>query len=254
MKNKYVLITVRSNSKRLKNKCFLKLGNITVLEHVISRCIFGELTPIVCTTKNINDRKIIKIAKKLGVKYFTGPEKNKILRWFKCCKKLKINKFHTVDADDPYFDWDAVKKSLSILDKKNCDVVLPSTISRNGAASEGYSFKKSSLVKIIKNYPYIKDIKFDTEMIDNFLDKSFKKKIFRGTQYQKKNIRLTLDYKEDLKLIKKIFLNLGNFCHRKKINTFLDKNKKLIKINYFRNIDWQKKQKYLLEKKLKVSI
>ena len=38
----------------------------------------------------------------------------------------------------------------------------------------------------------------------------------------------------------------GNFAPRKKINYFLKKNKNIIKINFFRTLDWQKKQKKLL--------
>ena len=87
-------------------------------------------------------------------------------------------------------------------------------------------------------------------MIDNFLKKNLNKEYFKGTIYQMKNIRLTLDYKEDYHLIKKIHLDLGTYSHRKKINSFLRRNKQLVQINYFRNFDWLKKQKTLLEQEI----
>ena len=88
-------------------------------------------------------KSLIKIAKKFRINYFKGSEKNKIKRWYDCAKKFKLKYFHTIDADDPFFDPLAVIKSLELL--KSYDLILPSKFSRNGGASEGYSFKFSSI-------------------------------------------------------------------------------------------------------------
>ena len=149
-------ITVRSSSSRLRNKCFLEFGGITILEHIILRCIYGGLKPIICTSENNVDKQIIKIAQLMNIQYFRGPEKNKILRWYLCCRKLNINNFHTLDADDLYFDWDTIKKSLLLQKQTKKDVVLPSKISREGGASEGYSFSRYGLEKMIKKYKLLK--------------------------------------------------------------------------------------------------
>lgn len=241
------LITVRSNSKRLKNKCLLKFGKINVLEHIILRCKFCGITPVICTSRKKSDDKIINIAKKMNAKFFRGPEKNKLLRWYQCCLKHKIKIFHTIDADDPFFDWEAIFSSISILKKYKLDVVLPSKVSREGGASEGYSFKLYSLKKIINSYKYLKNPNYDSEMIDFFL-KILKSKVYKGKNYQLKNVRLTLDYKEDYYFLKKIILSNSFYSHRKNINKFIFKNKKYIKINYFRNTDWKKKQMETLSK------
>ncbi len=243
----YCFITVRSSSFRLKKKCFLNFGNITVLEHIILRCICGGLTPIVCTTDNNADKKIIKIAESMKVKYFKGSENNKILRWYLCSKKFKIHNFHIVDADDLFFDWDAIKKSLELLNQSKKDIILPSKISRNGGASEGYSFSQTGIIKLINKFKMLKSKNSNVEMIDNFI-KNLNSKSFKGLNYQLKKVRLTLDYKEDYLFFKKIREELGNFSHRKKINFFLKKNFKITKINYFRNKDWENRQKLLIEK------
>jgi spore coat polysaccharide biosynthesis protein SpsF len=243
----YCFITVRSSSSRLKKKCFLDFGNITVLEHIILRCIYGGLSPVICTTENVADIKIIKLAKLMNIKYFQGSEKNKILRWYMCSKKLKINNFHTIDADDLFFDWDAVKKSLQLLKKTKKDVILPSKVSREGGASEGYSFSRFGLEKMIKEYKILKSKKSDIEMIDNFLA-NLNKKTLNGYNYQIKKVRLTLDYVEDYTFFKKIRDKLGNFSHRKKINLFLKKNLNLSKINYFKNKEWSNRQQSIIRK------
>ena len=57
-----------------------------------------------------------------------------------------------------------------------------------------------------------------------------------------KKIRLTLDYKEDYKLLKKIVEKKGGFASRQEINSFLSNNKHLLKINFKKTLDWKKKQ------------
>ena len=55
-------------------------------------------------------------------------------------------------------------------------------------------------------------------MIDNFL-KDLNKKTLNGSNYQIKNARLTLDYKEDYLLFNKI-RKTRKFCHGKKLIFF----------------------------------
>tara|TARA_Y100000590_G_C15708043_1_gene1009353 strand:- start:769 stop:1554 length:786 start_codon:yes stop_codon:yes gene_type:complete len=245
---KYIaFITVRTSSNRLKNKCFLKINKYKVIEHCILRCFSGNIIPIVCTTNNVKDKKLVKIAKKYNIKFFCGSEKNKIKRWYDCAKKFKIIRFHTVDADDPYFDAEAVKKSLNILNK-NFQIILPSILSRKGGASEGYSFTFKGIEMLFKSlfkYNFKKINLLDTEMIDKFLKNSnIGKKTFKGMRYQfNEKIRLTLDYKADYNLIKILSKNFSYSSKRKDINTYLKNNRKLLKINYFLNEKWKKKQK-----------
>ena len=62
------MITVRSQSIRLPEKCFLPLGkDSNVLEHVIRRAKYFEINPVVCTTTEVLDDRVIEIAKKEAV-------------------------------------------------------------------------------------------------------------------------------------------------------------------------------------------
>ena len=143
----YGLITVRTGSSRLKKKCLLKFGNSNVIQHIIKRSIKGNIIPIVCTTRNKNDDIIVKIAKKLNVKYFRDHLKIK-LKDGTTVLKFNVKYFHTIDADDPFFDDLAVKNSIKKIKDLKCDIVFPSKISRDGAASEGYSFSFNGIEKL----------------------------------------------------------------------------------------------------------
>lgn len=243
------LITVRTSSSRLKNKCLLNIGKFTkVIEHVILRCLSSSIKPILCTTENKSDDILVEISQKFGINFFRGSEKNKIYRWYKCVKQYDLKYFHTVDADDLYFDPEAIKKSLDFVMSNDIDIVHPSKISRYGGASEGYSFSKKGINKLCKSLGkyYFENINsFDTEMIDTFVKNAkLKEHIFKGQSYEYKGqIRFTLDYKEDFKMFQILFDKFGIYEKRSVINDFLHKNKKILDTNFFRNKQWDEKQK-----------
>ena len=144
-------ITVRTNSTRLPNKCFLTFGDNHVLGHVIARCVEAGITPIVCTSTEIDDDKIEEYCQQNGVRVFRGSLVNKIERWNQCAIKNNVRFFHTVDCDDPFFDPDQVKESLNKLTSEELDIVSPTKISSNGAASVGYSIRTTILTSILAN-------------------------------------------------------------------------------------------------------
>ena len=227
------LITVRTSSSRLKNKCLLYLNKkIRVIEHIILRCIDADLVPILCTSKNKSDDILIKIQKNLKQK-FLEVLKNKILRWYDCAK-LQPKYFHTVDADDLYFDPVSIKKSIDLAINKRADLIHPSKISRFGGASEGYTFSIGGIEKLkisLKNYSYKNINLFDTEMIDTFVEGvNLKEYTLKGQPYEYKDkIRFTLDYKDDFKMFKILFNRFGTYEKRKIINDYLEKIKRFKK-------------------------
>ena len=129
-----VFVTVRTESSRLPRKCFLPFGEGSVLDHIISRCFQYDLSPIVCTTNETRDDEIVTLAKKWTVPFLRGPTINKLLRWHLCCKFFNLDAFHSVDADDPFFCGDEVKRSLALL-REGYDMVAPTQSSSAGGAS-----------------------------------------------------------------------------------------------------------------------
>ena len=67
----------------------------------------------------------------------------------------------------------------------------------------------------------------------------------------KKQIRLTLDYKKDYDLFKKIYEKFTFFADRKDINNFLNNHDKLKNTNVYLNKKWGKKQKSFETPRLK---
>ncbi|MEO1944055.1 MAG: hypothetical protein ABGY11_07120 [Candidatus Thioglobus sp.] len=232
-------ITVRSSSTRLPEKCFLPFGNGTVLEHMIQRVQHYDLEPIVCTTTSESDDAIVDLAKKCNVKFYRGPIANKLLRWSQCCEHFSLDSFHSVDADDPFFCGDEVKRSYELL-QTGFDMVAPSPSSSNGGATVGYSLTAD----IVKRASLGMSDDLDTEMMWSYIERvsGLKKIVLKDpSNFMVKN-RMTLDYHEDYVLLEAIRLMIGNLATREQVFNIIKKNPNLVKINEFRSGEWKQGQ------------
>ena len=234
------LITVRTSSTRLPSKCLLPLGDETVISHVVKRAISYGIEPIICTSTDKSDDILEEISKELGVKCFRGSLVNKLKRWLDCAEHFEVNSFHTIDADDPFFDGSEMIESLNLLKSGNCDVVCPTKSSSAGAASVGYSLTSAVIKRALVN---IGD-DTDTEMMWFYLEKvhGIRMAILPESRRQISGIRLTLDYEEDYWLLASIARILGNSASRDAVNQLFLNNPDLAKVNFFRNEEWKEAQ------------
>ena len=230
-------ITVRTTSSRLPNKCLLPFGGINVIQHIIERALKYNIEPILCTSTHESDDILEEIAKEYKIKYFRGSLANKLKRWLDCANHFNIKCFHTVDADDPFFDGNEMKRSYRLLNEGNYDIVCPTESSSNGGASVGYSLTKDIIEKAIQNL----NESTDTEMMWYYIDKvaNVKKKVLDEENKNQVPKRLTLDYEEDYWLLVSIQKILGNLTERSNVENLFLNNPDLYKINWFRNLEWK---------------
>lgn len=234
------LITVRTTSTRLPEKCLLPFGNCNVLEHVVRRVKSAGFRAILCTSINKEDDIIERIANSEMVEIFRGSEVDKLRRWRDCCRKLKIESFHSVDADDPFFSVEMIKYSFGLLEN-GYDIVEPSAESAAGNASVGYSIRSKVLEKACDNV----EPETDTEIIGGYIGKleNINSIVLPANeQCSVVKARLTLDYEEDYYLLKSIKSILGENTSRSEVDKLLERNPDLYKINWFRNLEWKHRQ------------
>ena len=239
------LITVRTSSTRFPGKCLSRFNNHnTLIEHIISRTKLFGIEPIVCTSISKSDDIIQKIADDNNIKIFRGSLDNKISRWYHCAKHFKLDYFHNIDADDPFFDGERMKKSLKLLENKKLDYVKPSHYSNNGGATEGYSIATKFIEKIYNIY---KNDNLDTEMAIYYFEKlksSFQ--IMDDPEYNitinSKIPRLTLDYFEDYIFLNHLSFIVKNNINRMEVEQYLIKNINFSDLNIHLNELWKKKQ------------
>jgi spore coat polysaccharide biosynthesis protein SpsF len=233
-------ITVRSSSTRLPKKCLLPFGESTVLNHIIRRAVSYDIEPIVCTSTSKDDDIIEEIANKEGVKCYRGSLDNKLQRWLDCAMHFNIDIFHTIDADDPFFDGDEMKVSMRMLQEEGLDMVEPTESSSAGGASVGYSLTTDIVKKACSGI----DKDTDTEMMWLYIEKvsDLKTKILPETRKNITKMRLTLDYKEDYWLLESVCKILGDLASRDEVDQLFLSNPDMYKINWFRNGEWKSAQ------------
>ncbi len=233
-------ITVRTSSTRLPKKCLLPLGDETVISHVVKRSIAYGIEPIVCTSTHTSDDILEDISSQLGVKCFRGSLVNKLKRWLDCANHFDVDSFHTIDADDPFFDGSEMIESLNLLKSGNYDVVCPTKSSSAGAASVGYSLTSA----VVKRALVDLEDDTDTEMMWFYLEKlhGVRRVILPESRRQISGIRLTLDYEEDYWLLTSIARILGNSASREAVDGLFLNNPDLAKVNFFRNEEWKESQ------------
>ena len=231
------LVTVRLGSTRLPKKCLLSLGGATVLEHVIKRALHFGIDPIVCTTTLAEDEEIVEIAKANRCRWFRGDSEDKLKRWIDACNRFHVTSFHSIDADDPFFDGNLCKASYEILAGKGYDIVYPSLSPLVGIM--GYSTR---LDVIAAAYDYKKSR--DTESFWELVEKIPGVKRFQYVLETEMNhtVRLTLDYAEDYWMLATVLRILGPEAEWKDLERLFKENPELHKINWFRNADYEEVQ------------
>ena len=242
-------LTVRSNSKRLTNKAYMKFGEGSTIDHMIRRALNYGLEPIICTTTNPKDDEICNRAREYGVPYFRGPEENKLLRWFLCAEKFNLECFHALDCDDLFFDGESVKKSYELLRSNN--VVKPFKESAQGGGSVGYTIRNSVLnSETVKSDMKRKLDNFEGYIRNNIFEKVITMETPAGDVI---NERLTLDFWTDYILLSVIQIRLGSLATMKEIRELLDQEPWLKELNNLNKEGWKKNQEEEIVQQAKVS-
>ena len=236
------IIIARCSSSRLPNKAILKIENkesISLLINRIKTC--KELSTIVLATTNLkSDDVLVKIAKREKISFYRGSLNNVALRVFNAAKKNKIDHIVRITADDILRDEKMIDKAIIDHLKSCCDVTITENMPY-GTSTEILTIE--TLEKVVKQ----KTLPDNTEYLEHILDNSFYFSVnkVKSSYNFDKRIRLTLDYKEDLVLFKKIFKLFYKQNHifpLTAVINYLNKNKKLIKINSDQKIKLTKNQ------------
>ena len=209
-----IIVQARTGSTRLPNKVLLPFyEGKGILELMITKLRNNSKLPIViATSNNSSDEKIIQLAKKCNVEFFVGSEKNVLERFIDAAEHFNLSSIVRVCSDNPFIDV----SDLNILSNENdaydysCFNVNgnPSILSHVGFWAEKVSLK--ALKKIQKMSKKNQHQEHVTSYIYQNPEKFSINKIETHQMFSNRNIRLTLDTKEDFTVLKKIYAFLVN--------------------------------------------
>lgn len=242
MLNKKVgaIVQARMGSSRLPEKVLAHLDkNERVLDLLIKRlklCKYLDVI-IIATTSNIEDISIIKTAKAHNVSYFVGSENNVLKRYHEAAKEFKLDIIIRITSDCPFIDPKILDDMINFYLKNRYDYIKNIAESTNfprGFDIEIFSFntlekvvslasnkqEKEHVTYFIYNHPEIfKIYNFDIKNLKKF-----------------KNLRLTIDEKDDLIMVKEVYKRLKKMGKKNNFTIFdiiniIEKEPDLMEIN-----------------------
>lgn len=240
-----VIVEVRTNSKRLPGKVLKKICKKTILELMIERLkrIKFAKDIIVATTELKTDDKIVAIARKLNIKFFRGSTNDVLGRVLSAAKKFKTDIIVEITGDTPLVDPDISDSIIKFfLDNSHKFDYVSNDLGIHNkkykmTSSLGLS-TKVFFTKLLSEINLKTSNSMDREHVANYIVKNNKKYRLHNYKVNKKvsrpDLRFTLDYKEDLLVIKKIYQEFyfakPCFSTHDIIN-FLDKNPYIKNLN-----------------------
>ena len=236
-----VLIPVRTGNTRLPGKALKQIDGKETILYLIERLKTCKniRKVIVCTTSLPSDDLLSKLLSRKKIDFFRGSEKDILDRFYSTSKKFETDFIINVDGDDIYTDPTYVDKMAQHFENTGADYIdmigFPF-----GFRSVGFS--KNALEKICK----LKNtIDTETGYRDFFTAMDIFKISNMNYDYIEfpKNLRLSLDYQEDLNLAKIIFNKLGNDFHLLDILELFKNNPNLLEITANLDKKWSEHYK-----------
>jgi spore coat polysaccharide biosynthesis protein SpsF len=236
----FALIVVRNSSKRLPAKALLPLvDSKNSIDIICERLKKTGLKIVICTSTHDEDSVFEEIARKNKVLLFRGDLHNKIRRWKACFDHYNITSALLVDGDDLLYDYELGIKAIAMLEQyKDLELIRHPEDIVCGLFTYAVSARG-----IDKLYKVAADLD-DTDVITEILKRAKLKEIILETEafQRNKNMRLTLDYEEDLLMFRTLFKHLDYLANAAEIVDFYDKNNTIFNINWFRMGDFKANQ------------
>ena len=223
-----VFIPIRLSNTRLPKKALKEINGIPVVQYLTDRIKKSKKirNVIICTTKNEKDDELVEFLKKNNYMFYRGNENDILVRYLNAAKKFGTDFIVSVDGDDIYSDPFYVDKMISVYEKTNVDYIDMVNFPF-GIASVG--IKKDALEKVCELKKTDNTETGYRLFFHNKVFKIYKMKPENNIKFPKE-LRLTLDYQEDLDLARKIISKLGNDFHLEDVVELFEKNPELLEI------------------------
>jgi len=234
--NGLAIIQARMGSKRLKGKSLLSLGDETIIyscfNAVYSSNCFSKI--IVATTSNEEDDVLVEYLERQKIDYFRGSEKNVFSRFFEISKMSNSKFVARFTGDNPLIDPDVIKVVVNAHLDSGADYTT-NVIERTWPRGNDIECLNTDILLDLNNKNLNKDeLEHVTLFIRNNLNNYKICSVLNDKKLKLPNLRITLDFKEDYILIKKIFeeLNEQNLkITANNIDKIVHKNPGYFKIN-----------------------
>jgi spore coat polysaccharide biosynthesis protein SpsF len=252
-----IFIPIRLSSERLPGKVLKLVNGRPILYHMLDRImkskfINSKKNIVICTTMEEADDVLEKKVKNYGASIFRGPKNDLIKRFYDANKIFNFNRILLIDGDDPLIFPEHLDKVMKEQKNSKYQCVYTSDLpfGLNVKSISSYALKN-----VYNNYLSTKnDTGFGLYFTNSNILKSKKINNFKFNNLLSK-ARLTLDYIEDFRLIKKIIIDMYSKknCNYSfsKFEKYIINNSRLLNINLFRQDENLQRSKLKVKLKYK---
>ncbi len=227
------IIACRLKSSRLPRKALLRIGEITSVEKCIKSCLtFRNVNYTVLATSFLPEDAVLeKHTYSESVIFYAGDPENVVKRYLGIARKLMVDVIIRVTADCPFVDNAVLEPLLSSHFSSGADY---STARQMAKGTDLEIINTSALEEVFKHFPNAEYSEYMTFYFQNNPE-HFKLNFVDLPEDLVRDYRLTLDYEEDLLMLRKIdehFRDLGKPHYRlRDIFDFLDKHPEVATLN-----------------------
>jgi len=230
------IIQARTTSTRLLGKALMKIEGKPMVWHVVNRLKFSKiLNDIILAIPDTKKNDILeRFAKDNKVKYFRGSEEDVLSRYYEAAKKFNVDVIVRITSDCPLIDPQIVDLLIKKYLSSTADYVSNSL---KRTFSRGLDVEVFSLKVLEKAHKEAKE-NYQREHVTPYIYEH--PEIFKLQNIEAKGklkhpeLRLTVDTKEDLQLIREIYKHLykpGKIFYAEEIINLLNRYPELVKIN-----------------------
>lgn len=223
-------------SSRLRNKIMATIYEKPLLWHLLERLksTKGIDKIVVATTASKRDEEVLKLCQEEDISCFRGSEQDVLRRYISCAKRYSLDVIIRVTADNPLTDPEGIASLINAYNSSGADYVH-NKHRRGwpfGTGAELVTFEALAHAdKEAGNQHYREHV---TLFIREHPELFKALKIDAPDYLRRPDYYLTIDYPEDLKLMRTLYQTLYNgnglFSLRDAIS-YLDKNPSLVQIN-----------------------
>ena len=232
------IVEARMGSTRLPGKTLMDVSGKTLLERVVERLRLAASVHqvVVATSNNAGDDKIIELCKEKNISFFRGSEDDVLDRVYRTAKHFNADIIVQCGADCPFYDPELVDVLVGILRfggysyaANDMELTFPEGIDAHvirfdaleiSAEEAALTQEREDTPRFIWNHPERFSI--------------YNLRAVAGSFYNRPDIRLTVDYPEDMQLCRLIYNELGdntkNFTTKDVID-LLDNRRQWLKLN-----------------------
>jgi len=246
------VIPARSTSQRLPGKQLADLGGRPVIVRMIERLASSRfLSPhrvVVCTTEESTDGELAEVARSVGASVFRGDSDDLIRRLADAVAEHGFDIVVEADGDDPFVDVGYIDRGIELLrDHPDVDVALAPDLPLGLAAKV---VRGSAFERVRASYRTTSN---DTGFMYFFTRTGLctvERLPAERAEHMRPDIRLTLDYDEDLALMRTVFNRLDGASRIfgvDEIVTLFEQSPELVAVNSHLNEEYWDRTDDLVE-------